>query len=141
MAAKDDEHFQGMMETFEERFSFGLTCYKVPFAERVDLSRNIAQHFCISVYNKEIQEVRKGMEVLGVLKVLEDHYDESKHEFILPEIQKASSILALFTSIEYTKVKEEDLLDREKRDLEEDIFYNFTNCIASGCKGASPYNP
>ena len=71
------------------------------------------------------------MEVLGVLKVLEDHYDESKHEFILPAIQKASSILALFTNIEYAMVKEGDSLDRGKRDLEEDIFYYFTNCIES----------
>ena len=55
------------------------------------------------------------MEALGVLKVLEDHYDESKNEFYLPAIQKASSILALFTNIEYTKVKEGDVLDRGKK--------------------------
>ena len=131
VTAKDDEEFQSKMETFEERFSFGVTRFKVPYAEREDLSRNIAQHFCISVCNEEIQEVRKGMEVLGVLKVLEDHYDESKNEFILPAIQKASSILAMFTNIEYTQVKEGDLLDKGKRDLEEDIFYHFTNCIES----------
>ena len=115
VTAKDDEEFQSRMATFEERFSLGVTRFKVPYAEREDLSRNIAQHFWISVCNEEIQEVRKGMEVLGVLKVLEDHYNESKNEFNLPAIQKDSSILALFTNIEYTKVKERDVLDRGKK--------------------------
>eukprot|EP00794_Sanderia_malayensis_P011575 gene11575-12768_t len=71
------------------------------------------------------------MEVLGILKVLEDHYNESKEEFNLPSIQKASSILTLFKNIEYTQVQDGDLQQRRKRDLEEDIFYNFTNCIES----------
>ena len=55
VAAKDDEEFQSKMATFEERFSFGVTRFKVPYAEREDPSRNIAQHFCISVCNEEIQ--------------------------------------------------------------------------------------
>ncbi len=128
LAAASDKDFQMLLEKFDERFLFGVTKAKVEFSERDALVRDISKHFCVSVCSEEIHEVRKGMELLGILAILEEHFEESKNEFLLSVKQSASIIQSLFTNVAYTKATD-NTDDCKKRELEEDIFYHFTNFL------------
>ena len=131
LSAVNEEEFQSKIDSFPERFNFGVTRMKVDFSEREELIKDIAQHCCISVCNEELVEIRKGLEAIGLLEVLEQHYDESKHEFLVPAMQKAGDIMSLFKEIRYFKGAAGDTAAEKKREQEEDIVYNLTNFLES----------
>eukprot|EP00794_Sanderia_malayensis_P020964 gene20964-23019_t len=124
--AVNEDEFQARMESFSERYMFGVTRVHVSFEDRSQLVKDVALHLCLSTCSDEIQEVRKGMEVLGVLQVLQQHFDESKEEFCVPSEGKASNIISLFKTIEYSEPNDQS---SGQRDQEEDIIYNFTNFL------------
>ena len=119
--AESEAEFQTLMDSFPERYMCGVTRMHVKYSDRGELIQDIAQHFCLSLCNEEIQEVRKGLDVLGLLHVLEEHYEESKLELLLSSKDTASNITSLYTTIEYSEGKE--------KEAEEDIYYNFTNFL------------
>ena len=128
LSAANEEEFQAKMESFPERYIYGVTRVHVSFEDSDQLVKDVARHFCLSTCSDEIQEVRKGMEVMGLLQVLEQHFNESKEEFCVPTKDKASSILSLFTTIQYSEPNEQSSGQRQQ---EEDIIYNFTNFLES----------
>ena len=119
--AETEAEFQSLMDSFPERYMCGVTRMHVNYSDRGVLIQDIAQHFCLSLCNEEIQEVRRGLDLLGLLRVLEEHYEESKLEFLLSSKDSASNITSLYTNIEYSKGME--------KEAEEDIYYNFTNFL------------
>lgn len=132
LSAVDEKDFQLKIDAFPERFNFGVTRMKVKYSDREELIKDIAQHCCISICHEEILEMRKGLDVIGLLQILELHYDEAKNEFLLPAMQKADDIMSLFKNIRYLEEKEANsTADKKKRDREEDIVYNLTNFLES----------
>eukprot|EP00112_Aurelia_sp_Birch-Aquarium-sp1_P011988 Seg2516.4 transcript_id=Seg2516.4/GoldUCD/mRNA.D3Y31 product="hypothetical protein" protein_id=Seg2516.4/GoldUCD/D3Y31 len=119
--AESETEFQSLMDSFPKRYMCGVTRMHVNYSDRDVLIEDIAQHFCLSLCNEEIQEVRKGLDLLGLLRVLEEHYEESKLEFLLSSKDTASNITSLYTNIEYSEGTE--------KEAEEDIYYNFTNFL------------
>ena len=67
LSAVNEEEFQSKVDSFPERFNFGVTRMKVHFSEREELIKDIAQHCCISVCNEELLEIRKGLEAIGFI--------------------------------------------------------------------------
>eukprot|EP00794_Sanderia_malayensis_P015226 gene15226-16800_t len=127
--AKDEAEFQMQMTSFTERFSLGVTRAFVGFDEREEFARMIAQHVCISACMEEFQEVRKGLDILGLLEILEDHYEESKEEFVFSCSQKAADLLSLFKETTYTDTTKRGINSESKRDAEEDIMYYLTEFL------------
>eukprot|EP00794_Sanderia_malayensis_P001628 gene1628-1807_t len=129
LSAEDEEDFQGMMNAFTERFSFGITKSTVKMGEREQFAENITQHFCLSACHEEMQDFRKGLDVHGLLRILENNYEESKSEFLIPKSQTASEVLLLFKVLNFTKTDGGDGKSIGRRELEEDIYFNFTNLV------------
>ncbi len=48
--------------------------------EREQFPQDVAQHFCLSACHEEIEEFQKGLDILGLVSVLQSHYEESKTE-------------------------------------------------------------
>lgn len=57
------------------------------------------------------------------------HYRECDSEFILNEQSSGNVIMEIFGKINYTCVTENDSESQKKKDLEMDVFYNFSNFI------------
>eukprot|EP00794_Sanderia_malayensis_P013137 gene13137-14490_t len=119
--AENEVKFQSLMDSFPERYMCGVTKMHIKYSDRGELIQDIAQHYCLSLCNEEIDEVRKSLDVLGLLRVLEEHYEESKLEFLMSSKDAASNITSLYTNICYS--------EGDEKEAEEDIYYNFTNFL------------
>eukprot|EP00794_Sanderia_malayensis_P001522 gene1522-1683_t len=107
---------------------FEVTPIHVSFEDRSQLVKDLALHLCLSTCSDEVQEVRKGMEKLGVLQGLEQRFDESKEEFCVPSKGKASNVISLFKTLEKSEPKDQSSGQCEQ---EKDIIYNFPNFLES----------
>lgn len=127
--AKDEADFQNQITSFTERSSLGVTRAVVKFDEREEFARMIAQHVCISVCLEEFNEVRKGLDILGLLDILENHYEKSKDEFVFSCSPKAADLLSLLKDIKYTDTTKDGIDVESRRNAEEDIMYYMTEFL------------
>ena len=131
LAAKDESSFKKAIELFPERFDFGVTQPHIPFEDRQEFIDRIIRHCCLSNCSDEMQEFIYGLNVLGLLSILKLHYQESRIEFVVCSLQKASDILKIYRIVEYTEKLEDNLGIKVLREAEEDIYYNWTNFLES----------
>ena len=124
-----EDSFQACLQSFPERFDAGITRHSIKFEDKSMFIQTICEHFCVSRCLEELQDLAKGIDILGLYSILAEHYDEAKTEFIICGKTKSKDVIAIFGEINYTEVVENDPLTHELRDKEEDIYYNFSNFI------------
>ena len=129
-SATSEESFQQAIDAFPERFEAGITKFKVPFKDKKLFIQEVCEHFCISTCLEEIQDVVKGMDIYGLGTVFIDH-PEVDHEFNVCEQSKAIDLIEIYGNVSYTNVVENDCESKKFKDLEIDVYYNFTNFIES----------
>ena len=130
LSSTSAESFQLAVESFPERFDAGITKFKLSFDEKDLIVQNACKHFCLSKCLEEIQDVVKGMDIFGLSIALSDH-PESQLEFLVCEQSHPRDVIEIFGSVIYTSVDENVSESQEKKDLEVDVFYNFSNFIES----------
>ena len=64
-----------MVSEFPERFEMGVTQFLWTLENKCKLVNDIVKHCCISSCLEEINEVKRGMDILGVLQVMKAHYE------------------------------------------------------------------
>ena len=74
----------------------------------------------------ELNEVKKGLEILGIFDFMKRHSDEAITELKLCESQKSCDFLKLFGKSSYTEIKEGDKESNLQKEQEAGIYYNFT---------------
>ena len=103
LSANTETDFQTKIQSFPERFSAGVTKFKVNFDDKLEFIENICRRYCLSVCNEEIRELMRGMDLLGLKDILSTHYEQSKIEFIVASKLKVEEFLKIFQNINYTK--------------------------------------
>ncbi|XP_066932604.1 uncharacterized protein [Clytia hemisphaerica] len=120
----ENEAFQNLIENFTERFAAGVTKPKVQFAEKNDFIKDISFHFCMSTCSEETEQVADGMQIFGFRTVMQQHLENSFNELIRPVKQSTEDLLEVYKEKKYSE-------DIERKTVEEDIVYNFTNFVES----------
>ena len=69
---KTEDEFQNIVDTFLERFGFGLTKFAISFVEKSEFIQQITHHFCFSMCSEEIQDFKKGLEQYGLYSILSE---------------------------------------------------------------------
>ena len=87
---------------------------------------DIIYHFFISSCIEELNEVKKGLGILGIFDLMKRHSDEGIIELKLCESQKSCDVLKLYGKFSYTEIKEGDRESNLQKEQEEDIYCNFT---------------
>ena len=121
----DESSFQKVMDNFPEQLTAGVTKLRVDMSEKHSFIEDICFHYCLSICSEEIDEVIKGLNLLGLRNILTTHYNESVKEFVNQTKQAAEDLLEVFKTVNYT------INSTEKKDKEEDIVYNFSNFLES----------
>ena len=119
-----EENFDKLLSAFPERFYAGVTQYKVSFSEREKFVSNVSKHFCVFQCLAEIQQFKQGLELSGILQLLQNHYDDGMKEFSYSGSLCAQDVLNVFVTVVYSS-------EKEKKEKEEDIYYYFTNYLDS----------
>ena len=104
----NEEKFQRLLENFPERFYFGGTKLQLTLENKQNFIHNIIYHCCVSSCIEELNEVKKGLGILGIFDLMKRHGNEAIIELKLCEI------------------KERDRESNVQKEQEEDIYYNST---------------
>ena len=123
---KTEDEFQNIVDTFPERFGFGVTKFAISFTEKSEFIQQITQHFCFSMSSEEIQDFKRGLEQDGLYSILSEHFANASKEFSLSQGMTSTEIIKLFQTVLYSDVSADDT---KKKNLEENIFYYFTNFL------------
>ena len=118
---KTEDVFQNIVDTFPERFGFGVTKFAISSMEKSEFIRQITQHFCCSSGSEEIQDFKRGLEQYGLYSILSEHFAHASKDFSLPQ-----KVIKLFQTVLYSDASVDDT---KKKNLEEDIFHYFTNFL------------
>eukprot|EP00794_Sanderia_malayensis_P014821 gene14821-16361_t len=124
-ATKDQESMEKLLNEdvlFDARFEAGFNATKVLFREKSDLIQKIAKHYIICRQLEEIQSCKKGLELGGILNVLQQHKIDAVGQFTYKQDHLTTKELIDLFTITYSS------LDTAK-EAEEDIVYNFTNFL------------
>ena len=122
----NEEKFQRLLENFLERFYFGVTKLQLTLENKKNFIDDVIYHCCISSCIEELNEVKKGLEILGIFDLMKRRSDEAIIELKLCESQKSCDVLKLFGKMSYTEIKVGDRESNLQKEQEEDIYYNFT---------------
>ena len=123
---KNEDEFQNIVDTFPERFGFGVTKFAISFMEKNEFIQKITQHFCFSMCSEEIQDFKRGFEQYRLYSILSEHFTHASKEFSLSQGITSAEIIELFQTVLYSDASADDT---KKKNLEEDIFYYFTNFL------------
>ena len=118
--AKDDTELKESLATIDERFDAGLNKVQYTLDEKPSFVKGMVHHYVVSKQLEEIQQFKKRLELMSVLPVLQKHPSEACKEFIFTKLS-SSSIINNFDP-EYSS-------DKDKREKESDIVYNFNNFL------------
>jgi len=66
----DSESFQAIISDFPERFNAGVVKHKVDISEKQTFVEDICFHYCLSICSEEIAEVKRGIDILGLITIL-----------------------------------------------------------------------
>ena len=77
---KTEDEFQNIVDTFPERFGFGVTKFAISFMENSKFIQEIIQHFCFLMCSEEIQDFKRGIEQYGLYSVLGEHFAHASKE-------------------------------------------------------------
>ena len=124
-----DADFQSCIESFPARFDAGVTQLNIKFDDKAKFIQNVCEHFCISRCIEEIQDVAKGMDILGLYGILVQNHNEVQREFLAGQKSVSADVLAVFTNINYSTNSTDGTNTSFDKLKEEDIFYNFTNFV------------
>ena len=125
---KTEDDFQNIVDTFPERFGFGVTKLAISFAEKSEFIEQVTQHFCFSMCSEEIQDFKRGLEHYGLYSILSEHFAHASKEFSLSQGITSTEIIKLFKTVLYSDASAGDT---KNKNLEEDIFYYFTNFLGN----------
>ena len=125
---KTEDDFQNIVDTFPERFGFGVTKLAIGFAEKSESIEQVTQHFCFSMCSQEIQDFKTGLEHYGLYSILSEHFAHAIKEFSLSQGITSTEIVKLFKTGLYSDASAGDT---KNKNLEEDIFYYFTNFLGN----------
>eukprot|EP00794_Sanderia_malayensis_P017949 gene17949-19744_t len=123
--AATEEEFNEKIDSFPERFSAGVMNPSIRHKDKYDFIDKVAYHYCILACASQIEDFIQGLDVLGLLSILQNHYEESRLEFSTPDSLKASDFLSVFATINYTC----DADKNEMREKEEDVYFNLTGFL------------
>ena len=116
----NEEKFQRLLDNFPERFYFGVTKLQLALENKQNFIHGIFYHCCISSCIEELNEVKKGLGILGIFDLMKRHSDEAIIELKLCESQKSCDVFKLFGKISYTEIKEGDRESNLQKQQEED---------------------
>ena len=124
--SKTEDEFQNIVDTFPERYGFGVTKFAISFMEKNEFIQQIIQHFCFKMCSEEIQDFKRGLEQHGLYSILSEHFAHASKEFSLSQCITSAEIIKLFQIVLYSDAFADDT---KMKNLEEDIFYYFTNFL------------
>ena len=111
---KTEYGFQNIVDTFPERFGFGVTKFAISFVEKSEFIQQISQDF------------KRGLGQYGLYSILSEHFAHASKEFSLSQGITSAEIIKLFQTVSYS---DSSAVDTKKKNLEEDIFYYFVNFL------------
>ena len=111
-----------------ERFGFGVTKLAISFPEKSEFIEQVTQHFRFSMCSQEIQDFKRGLEHYGLYSILSEHFAHASKEFSLSQGITSAEIIKLFKTGLYSDASAGDT---KNKNLEEDIFYYFTNFLGN----------
>ena len=114
---------------------FGVTELQLSLENEQNFIHNIIYYCGISSCIEELNEVKKGLEILGIFDLMKRRSDEAIIELKLCESQKSCDVLKLFGKMSYKEIKEGDRESNLQKGQEEDIYYNFT-CFAEALEAS-----
>eukprot|EP00794_Sanderia_malayensis_P008209 gene8209-9089_t len=118
--AKDDLMLNLSLSTFDERFDAGLNKVSYAITEKPEVVKDMIYHYVVSKQLEEVQQFKKGLELMSVFSALQNHPNEACKEFLFTGLS-ASNVFSSF-SPEYS-------CDEKKREMECDIVFNFNNFL------------
>ena len=121
-----EDEFQNIVDTLPERFGFGVTKFAISFMEKNEFIQQIIQHFSFSMCSEEIQDFKRGLEQYGLYSILSERFAHASKEFSLSQGITSTEIINLFQTVLYSDASADDT---KMKNLEEDIFYFFTNFL------------
>ena len=114
------------LTTFLKRFYFDVTKLQLTLENKQNFIHDVIYHCCISSCIEELNEVKKGLGILGIFDLKKRHKDVAIIELKLCESQKSYDVLKLFGKISYMEIEEGDRESNLQKEQEEDIHHNFT---------------
>ena len=105
---KTEDEFQNIVDTFPERFGFGVTKFAISFMEKSEFIQQITQHFCFSMCSEEVQDFKRGLEQYGLYSILSEHFAHASKKFTLSQGITSTEIIKLFQTVLCSDVSADD---------------------------------
>eukprot|EP00794_Sanderia_malayensis_P020828 gene20828-22872_t len=117
---KDDLMLDLSLSTFDERFDARLNKASYAITDKPEVVKDMIYRYVVSKQLEEVQQFKKGLELMSVFSALPNHPNEACKEFLFTGLS-ASNIFSSF-SPEYS-------CDEKKPEMECDIVFNFNNFL------------
>ena len=112
-----------------------LWCYQICYqfyGEECIYTANYSTFLLFNVL-REIQDFRRGLEQHGLYSILSEHFAHASKEFSLSQGITSTEIIKLFKTVLYSDASANDT---KKKNLEEHIFYYFSNFVEVFLEGS-----
>ena len=80
---RTEDEFQNIVDTFPERFGFGVTKFPIGFMEKSEFIPQINQHICFLMCSAEIHDFKGGLEQYGLYSISSEHFAHASKRYLL----------------------------------------------------------